>query len=267
MTTIYTYWLLTLKYLDDKSINNLSIVNKYYRRLTKEKRLLNYGKYMGWEGLCKIGNFDAIKILYKYRVFVMKIYFDFAFIDIASQYGHLQIVKFLHMNELEIKKIFPYLMKYGTYCTNNAMDWAARNGCLNIVKFLHENRKEGCSVFAMYWAAKNGHLEIVKYLHENRKEGCTEWAMNIASQRGHLEVIKWLHNNIKWNKKELSNVLEISIKYKQKEVAEWLIKNKYEITYYVINMAMENGYEELAIKMSKIKKNRETISFYIYDDD
>ncbi len=45
--------------------------------------------------------------------------------DMASQNGHLDIVKFLHENRSE-------------GCTTWAMDYASRFGYLEVVKFLHE---------------------------------------------------------------------------------------------------------------------------------
>src|SRR6476620_4102468 len=70
----------------------------------------------------------------------------------AAENGHLDIVKFLHINRAE-------------GCTKDAMDYAARKGHLDVVKFLHINRTEGCTEWAMNCAAKGGHLDIVKYLH------------------------------------------------------------------------------------------------------
>ena len=52
--------------------------------------------------------------------------------DWAAKYGHLEIVKWLHVNRTE-------------GCTKNAMDLAAENGHLEVVKWLHENRTEGCT--------------------------------------------------------------------------------------------------------------------------
>ena len=49
----------------------------------------------------------------------------------AAEYGHLNIVKWLHKNNFE--------------CTTNAMDLAALNGHLEVVKWLHFNRNSGCT--------------------------------------------------------------------------------------------------------------------------
>ena len=93
--------------------------------------------------------------------------------DYAAQNGHLEIVKWLHINGKE-------------RCTKNAMDYTAQNGHLETVKWLHQNRKEGCTTYAMDYAAQNGHLEMIKWLHQNRKEGCTRNAMDAAARNGSL---------------------------------------------------------------------------------
>ena len=98
--------------------------------------------------------------------------------NLASKYGDLPVIKWLHNNN------YPF--------TTNAMDNAAYYGHLEVVKWLHENRKEGCTTNAMDFAAENGHLEVVKWLHENRKEGCTKFAMDWAAHNGHLEVVQYL---------------------------------------------------------------------------
>lgn len=102
--------------------------------------------------------------------------------DVAAEYGQLEILKFLHENELG-------------GCTTEAMDYAAAGGHVEIVKFLHENRQEGCTTEAMDGAAQYGFLDVIKFLHENRKEGCTTSAMDFAIQNGHVDVFKFLKSN------------------------------------------------------------------------
>ena len=157
--------------------------------------------------------------------------------DLASQYGNLDVVKWLHKNREE-------------GCTTNAMDCAADKGHLDVVKWLHENRKEGCSIWAMNWAARNGHLDVVKWLHKNREEGCTDDAMDDAAASGHLDVCKWLHKNrnegckawamtfaaeaghlsiVQWlfeytkpSKKCIKDARHHALFWKHSDVAEWL---------------------------------------------
>lgn len=102
-------------------------------------------------------------------------------IDFAAQYGHLQLIQWLHV-------CYQSQMR----CTKRAMDFAATNGHLEVVQWLHMNRSEACSAAAMDGAAANGHLEVVQWLHANRSEGYSARAVDLAAQNGHLEVLQWL---------------------------------------------------------------------------
>ena len=87
-------------------------------------------------------------------------------INIEAENGHLDVVKWLHVNKNRNCK--------QSGCTTDAMDYAAKYGHLDVVKWLHENRKEGCSSYAMNWAVRNGYLNVVKYLNENAFNKKTE---------------------------------------------------------------------------------------------
>ncbi|KAF1327899.1 Ankyrin repeat protein, partial [Globisporangium splendens] len=102
--------------------------------------------------------------------------------DSAAEFGHLDVVQWLHKHREE-------------GCTTDAMDMSAGNGHLDVVQWLHEHREEGCTTNAMDFAAQNGHLEVVQWLHEHRQEGCTSDAMDNAATNGHLHVMQWLHDN------------------------------------------------------------------------
>ena len=101
-------------------------------------------------------------------------------LDVAAEYGHLEIVQWLHFNRRE-------------GCSTEAMDRAAKHGYLEVVQWLHDNRDEGCSTKAMDGASGNGHLEVVHWLHKHRSEGCTKEAMDNAATSGDLEMLRWLH--------------------------------------------------------------------------
>ena len=53
MVTIYTYNLLIAKYINDKSLSDLSLVNKYWMLVSKEQRLLRKAKNQGWNKLAE----------------------------------------------------------------------------------------------------------------------------------------------------------------------------------------------------------------------
>ena len=72
----------------------------------------------------------------------------FNIFDKAAYYGYLNIIQWLHSNQIE-------------GCTTNAMKYAAYYGHLHVIEWLHSNRTEGCTDDAMNIAALNGHLDVV----------------------------------------------------------------------------------------------------------
>jgi len=129
-------------------------------------------------------------------------------IDLASQNGHLEVVKYLHYNppptpsiittnenESEIASsidISEFLFEEEQLATVQAMDFAAKNGHLEVIKFLHENRTEGCSQRAIDLAAQYGHFKVVKWLLENRMEGFSHASLDWAAGNGHLQILQFL---------------------------------------------------------------------------
>ncbi len=124
---------------------------------------------------------------------------------LASNNGHLEVVKFLIDNGLTLEDIRNQ--------DNFAFRWASFSGYLEVVKYLinqgltledirsHDNE-------AFRWASNNGHLEVVKYLID---KGLTledirsidNLALRWASRNGHLEVVKYLEEIILIYKVEL----------------------------------------------------------------
>ncbi|TDH68359.1 hypothetical protein CCR75_003476 [Bremia lactucae] len=131
--------------------------------------------------------------------------------DSAAEFGHLDVVQWLHHNRQE-------------GCTTDAMDMAACNGHLEIVQWLHENRKEGCTRNAIDFAAQRGHLKVVQWLHYNRLEGATHYAIDNAASYGHLDVIKWLHNHRHEGCSQSAVLNAISAGHEH--VARWLVLNR-----------------------------------------
>ena len=119
----------------------------------------------------------------------------------ASQYGHLDIVK--------------YLVEEGAYIhawEDYSLIMAGENGHLEVVKYLVEkganigydlstgydsSTGDDSSIgydSSLILASKNGHLDIVKYLVEkgaNIHAGNDE-ALRLASQKGHKDVVDYL---------------------------------------------------------------------------
>lgn len=136
--------------------------------------------------------------------------------DLSAAFGHLDVVKWLHENRKE------GLMTSGGMCTKDAMNLAAAEGHLEMIKWLHENRTEGCSTLAMDYAARNGHFEIIKWLHKNRKEGCSYLGLNFAAEYGRFEILQWLYANTKQKCTQVG--FELAAKNNHYEVIKWLLE-------------------------------------------
>ncbi|POM61635.1 hypothetical protein PHPALM_29323 [Phytophthora palmivora] len=128
--------------------------------------------------------------------------------DSAAEFGHLDVVQWLHTNRHE-------------GCSTDAMDMAACNGHLEIVQWLHENRTEGCTSNAIDFAAQYGHLKVVQWLHYHCKAQATHYAMDNAATYGHLEVIQWLHAHRveRCSQSALVNAINAG----HEDVAKWLV--------------------------------------------
>uniref|UniRef100_A0AAV1T869 Ankyrin repeat-containing domain n=1 Tax=Peronospora matthiolae TaxID=2874970 RepID=A0AAV1T869_9STRA len=130
--------------------------------------------------------------------------------DSAAEFGHLDVVQWLHANRRE-------------GCTTDAMDMAACNGHLEIVQWLHEHRHEGCTSNAIDFAAQHGHVKVIKWLHSNRTEGATHYAIDNAATSGHLDVIQWLytHRDEGCSQSAIVNAIYAG----HEDVARWLARN------------------------------------------
>ncbi|KAJ3185542.1 hypothetical protein HDU87_000165 [Geranomyces variabilis] len=136
--------------------------------------------------------------------------------DLASQNGRLEVVKFLHKNRHE-------------GCSTDAMDKAASGGHLEVVKWLHKHRQEGCTPDALDEAAGSGHLAVVQWLHRNRQEGATTEAMDYAAAWGDLAMLQWLHAH----RQEgcTTSAMNMAAAGGHLAVVEWLHENRHEGCY------------------------------------
>ena len=179
------------------------------------------------DSCCIYANLDAIKLLLQDSTIKIQP----KSVSYAAIYGHLHVIKWLHINKPDIK------------FNSSVMDYAAMNGQLHVVEWLHFNRPEfgpngmGCTEFAMNVAAIYGHLHVVKWLHEHRKEGCNESAMDYAAERGNLNMIKWLHENRAMNLAARNGHLEL-VKWLYEHRTEGCIKSA---MYY----AADRGHLEI----------------------
>jgi len=178
-------------------------------------------------------------------------------IDVAAEYGHLEIVK--------------YLDSIGKICTEHAMNSAIRKGYLEIVKWLHSNKYFECSQYAIDNAKHNvlkylsnfkylynlkvkfddkdyiyivktnnisliekqlsnikprtlwkftcllGNIDLLIWLDENNISGWTKYTIDCAAKNGHLDIVKYLYD-----KGHTDNVMHYAKKKKHWHIVEWL---------------------------------------------
>lgn len=173
--------------------------------------------------------------------------------DSAAEFGHLDVVKWLHENRKE-------------GCTTDAMDLAASNGHLHVIQWLHEHREEGCTTSAMDFAAGNGHLHVVRWLHSHRSEGCTVSAMDNAATGGHLDVMRWLHAN---RKEGCSKSALLNASYSgHPNIVQWLMSiGSPRCIRSAAKYAIARGHVDLAQWLVKQKKHQILMTDFSESDD
>lgn len=187
-------------------------------------------------------------------------------IDFAAMNGRLDIIKYLHINNL-------------SECTIGAMDFAAAYGHFEVVRWLHYNRTEGCSTTAMDIAAALGYLPIVEFLHNNRNEGCTTYAMEAAAREGHLEIVIFLYYNVHTLRlsvnKALNNAakkghleivkflyhVRISKSYMYKLLNQAIYDDDFKTAEYINNNIKEFSQEERTISLARKNSHMEIVMF------
>ena len=135
---------------------------------------------------CEDGDFETFKYLVESCVDVEV---DCEYINIAAEYGYINIVK--------------YLVERGTNihaCNNYPIRYSAMNGHFEVFKYLAECGADVHTYheFPLCLATDYGHLEIVKYLVTvwgvDINVGC-DYPIRVASETGHLELVKYLVEN------------------------------------------------------------------------
>ncbi|EGG19975.1 hypothetical protein DFA_07088 [Cavenderia fasciculata] len=198
------------------SSGNLDFVKYVYENVTKDPR------YSGIDKAAGKGSIEIIKFLHDNQVGKSNQWKGA--MSRAVMNGHLSMVEWLHHNRTETG-------------TTNEMDYACRNGHISIVEWLHFNRTEGCTTRAMDYAKT---LEIVQFLHINRTEGATTNAIDNASSTGNLDIIKYLYANRTegcttkaWGNAIANNHIDIVKFLYENKIGQW--------TEEVMNQAIENN--------------------------
>ena len=179
----------------------------------------------------------------------------------ASQYGHLDVVKLLisYHSNLELKDEHE----------NTALIRASQNGHLDIIKELVNNganiEDHQGEILAM--AAYNGHKEIVEYflkkgVNVDSKDLYGNTALANASMANQFDIVKYLvKNGADVNAVGDSNVTSLMFASQQgnKTIAEFLIKNKANVnakSYKGLSsliIAASNGHSEIVSLLLKNK--------------
>jgi len=128
--------------------------------------------------LVKFGRLCSLMLFYK-RYKNKGIFWTPQTCMLASSYGHLNCLQYLHQNG------FPWDI--------STCDGAAENGHIECFKYAHEN---GCpwDDYTCIIAAGNSHLECLKYAHEN---GCpwNKFLYYHTAHRSHNECLNYAHKN------------------------------------------------------------------------
>ncbi|CAK4189705.1 unnamed protein product [Aphanomyces euteiches] len=137
-----------VKYLVKCKVRSRSAIDSAARRGNVDIVRLLVHRGFRWssramDDACRGGHLNVVKFLTEAG---MAVGCSTDIIDLASAYGHLEVVDYLF-------QLFP------ERCSTNAMDWAATEGHLNVVAYLHRCGA-ACTTQAMNGAAQNGHLDV-----------------------------------------------------------------------------------------------------------
>ena len=195
------------------------------------------------------GNLDIIKYIYENREKYPSMYCTCTVsMDIAAEYGHLEIVK--------------YLLTIGIKCNKETMYRACENGHSEVVKFLKENCRVVVDDRALSLAIEYCHLELIKYLYSIRVT-CRNRNISDAVKQGRLDIIQFLHDNSRGEKWWCNGIsLDIAAKNGHLEVLKYIHENGIEISYpsfTALRLAVENGHLEVIKFLYSIGK---TIDHY-----
>ena len=203
-------------------------------------------------------------------------------ISLASQFGNLEIVKYLveYAANVNAKEV---------YCDGTAIQYASINGHLEIVKYLvkngadvnaQENDDDSCKYFietesvvnakkkygktALIYASREGHFEIVRYLVENgadvnANDDVCRTALKYASLYGHLEMVKYLVEHgadVNARDKWKNTALALASKNGHLEIVKYLIE-------YRADRNVKNKYNETALTAASSRGHLDIVKYLI----
>ena len=222
---------------------NIHANNDEAFKIAVKNNNLNVVQYLIKNGV-NINSLDNIEPEY-----IDNIKFDL--INIASQNGYLNIIKYFDEQNKEIKykyieilqnasenghlEIIKYLKNKGVnihYKNDYIFIKAIENNQLEVVKYLVENGVNiNNNVYGeepLITAIENGHLKIVKYLVENGaniNNIYVEEHLITATENGHLKIVKYLVENGADINANNNEVLKIAVDNNHLEIIKYFIKN------------------------------------------
>ena len=105
--------------------------------------------------------------------------------DYACEFGHLNIVKYLHQN----------------YCTNPDVHLACMYGHMNVLNYVYDYdptliQKNSDFITC---ASSNGHYDVVVFLYETIGQRCSSDAIKVAGLEGHLKIVVYLNERVPYH--------------------------------------------------------------------
>jgi len=192
---------------------------------------------------CGEGNFEKVKIILESNPEFIIAEANRA-IRIASENGHLEIVKFLLAPERE--------PKVDITAINSALRWASAHGHLETVKFLHESKADITAEnnLAVQVASANGHLKTVKFLLENKADITAEdnRSVRAASANGHLKTVKFLVENKAEITADNNQAIRAASQHGHYQMVKFLLENKADITAnnnQALRVAEREGWSDI----------------------
>lgn len=134
-------------------------------------------------------------------------------VDRCSQYGHIDILKFLMDQEF-------------TFNYNKAIDLASQNGHIHILEWFYGvNKNLRYTWDAIDLASANGHDNVLEWWKQKFISGTnlleySSAAIHLATKNGHINVLEWWKNS-DLPLKYTINGIKFYLDNKETEIAKW----------------------------------------------
>ena len=217
------------KYLDNKSICNISLTNRCINAKISDEVCYRKGKYIiehcptifmdKYKVYHQIVNIDLIYIkqLWKHKYMNHRSYLYFDILNSCARYGKIDCIEWMYKNKIGCENLY------------KTIKYACIGDSLNVIKWFYKNK-------------------IIEF-----DEKTSQMIMKEAIFMKHPKVYKWIHKNI--NMKYTKDYLDILVEYMMDNTIDtrninyikWLFENiikNNENKKYHINMALCKFYSE-----------------------